>query len=368
MMLALVFAVPPVLCILFCLLYGNGMVRGVPIALCDNDNSEISGMLGRSLRSSGVVTVVEDVQNASRIEREIRSGRIQGGVVFPSGLESDLKRGLQAHPVVYRNFRNIMIGNYLYKECQTVFRTYNAGVLIKKLRMAGMSDDQAIALVNPIRLDVSNLYNPNFSYAQAMSPGLFFAQFQVIIMLSALLIVAHEREKGTLASTLAIARNSKALFLAGKSIPYLVAHFATAVVTLGVLFPLFSIKLPGSFAATLAVTVLFIIACFVPGLAIGSCVRDTIFGAQVAIFINMPAFIFSGFTFPSFNFPKPYRVLSQLMPFTHFANAFFKIALIKEPLRNAIPEALALSWFVIVPFIAAVVLLAWQTRAREPVV
>jgi ABC-type multidrug transport system permease subunit len=63
-----------------------------------------------------------------------------------------------------------------------------------------------MAVVNPISVDVSVLYNSNFSYISFLSPGFIFVQFQMTVMLSALLIFVREFERKTIDSALTIVR------------------------------------------------------------------------------------------------------------------------------------------------------------------
>jgi len=364
-LLLLVFAMPVVLFTMFCSIYNKGIVRGLPVAVCDNDNTETSRLLIRAIQSSSSMRLTASLSSAAELERNIKRGTFAGGFYFPQGMEQDLKRGHSVHPVVYKNSQNILIGNYILKESQSIFRTFNAGVILKKFKKAGLSTQQALALVNQITTDVCVLYNPNFNYTQYMCPGLIFAQFQVIIMLCGLLVIAHEREQNTLQLALDNAGGCIGIFLLGKSIPYLSAFCAVALGILGILFPAFDIKIAGGFWETFVLVLLFVFASFAPGLMLGCLVKDPIVGTQVAIFINLPAFIFSGYTFPSGAFPNALALIAYVLPFTHFSSAFFKMSLVHAPLHYATNEIIALLGFVTIPLVLTWPFIAMQTTRRN---
>jgi ABC-2 type transport system permease protein len=281
------------------------------------------------------------------MENEMRRGRICGGFYFPSGMERDIKKGCTVHPVLYKNAQNILVGNYLSKEGLSILRTFNAGVLIKKLKMKGLSEQQALAIVNPVATDVSVLYNANFNYTGFLCPGLIFAQFQVIVMLSALLVMTRACERHELQCSPGGTPCTPGALLIGKTLPYFGLHCLTGMGIVLILFPVFDIKLPGAFSLTCGLMMLYIAASFVPGLIIGLIVPNSIFGAQVGILVNMPAFIFSGYTFPLSAIPTPLAHLSQILPFTHFVPAFFKLSITRAPIASASAELAALVAFIV---------------------
>lgn len=361
----LTIVIPPLLFTLFCLIYNTGMVTDLPIAICDNDQSGLSHSLARAIESSSTLRVVECVENPTEMENEMRRGRICGGFYFPSGMERDIKKGATAHPVLYKNAQNILVGNYLSKEGLSILRTFNAGVLIKKLKMKGLAEEQAMALVNPVATDVSVLYNPNFNYTGFLCPGLIFAQFQVIVMLSALLIMTRACERHELQCFPGGTPCTPGALLIGKTLPYFALHCLTGMGILLILFPVFDVRLPGSFGLTCGLMMVYIAASFVPGLIIGLIVPNSIFGAQVGILINMPAFIFSGYTFPLSAIPTPLAHLSQILPFTHFVPAFFKLAVTRAPIAAASAEITALMAFVVPTLLLVYGLIRHESRKES---
>ncbi len=348
-MIALAVVIPLIICVIFIVVYDNGAITELPIAVYDADNSSVSRMLTRALDASSSIKIVNHVNSIHEIEEGIRHGNYQGGIYFPAGMERDIKANRQTHPVLYKNSQNIIVCNYLLREGLSILRTYNAGVLLQKLRLKGISEQQAMAVVNPISVDVSVLYNSNFSYISFLSPGFIFVQFQMTVMLSALLIFVREFERKTIDSALTIVRNNRFLFILGKSLPLFLVHSLMAIFILCIAFPLGKIYLPGSYPVIIGVTILFILASFIPGLLLGAVIHDSFYATEFSIFINMPTFIFSGYTFPLWAVPGPLVAFSQIMPFTHFFTAFFKIAQMNLPMIYAFPEVLKLLAFIIIP-------------------
>jgi ABC-2 type transport system permease protein len=228
----------------------------------------------------------------------------------------------------------------------------------------GLTEKQALALVSPVATDVSVLYNPNFSYTTFICPGVIFAQFQVIIMMTALLLVNLEfrtRHRRDYPAPYATALKPWAILLSAV-IPYLIILTAVAAAVLTILFPLFNIHLHGSFAGLFFTTALFVVASFMPGLLPGLLMRKAVSGIAFAIVFNMPAFIFSGFMFPLWAMPQPLALIANILPFKHYAAVFFKIGMAGAPLSYCVHEILILVLFIVLPAIPGVWLFAAKRR------
>jgi ABC-2 type transport system permease protein len=81
---------------------------------------------------------------------------------------------------------------------------------------------------------------------------------------------------------------------------------------------------------------------------------------EMAVFINTPAFIFSGYTFPLWGMPKFHAAFAQIMPFTHFLTAFIKVYQMGASIDHIGGELLRLSMFVILSLVVSLVWLGRQ--------
>jgi len=359
-LISLTLLIPAVLFTLFCLIYGRGTITGIPVMVCDADHSVLSRTLARGVEASGTMRIVHYTGDLDDLARQLRQGRVAGAFYFPCGMEREIKRGEQGFPVFYKNSQNVQVGNLLAREATAVFRTINGGVLLQKFRAGGLTQDQALGIINPVSTDVSVLYNPNFNYTQFLCPGLIFAQFQVMIMIAAILLFNRDY-RNTSGDDPAAPRRGAAATLVARSAPVCAAFVAMASLVLFVLFPIFNIRIIGPLLPTFGAVMLFIAASFVPGILIGLLVRKAVSGMALGILINMPAFIFSGFTYPLWAFPEPYAILANALPFTHFAPAFFQIAFVNAPVPYAMPGLARLALFAVVPLPLILILLSRES-------
>ena len=324
---------PIVIFFLLALMYRNGVVMGIPVAVYDADHSELSRIVTRSVESTRSMNIVASVQSLDEIKEEFRKGNIQGAVCIPRGFEEDVKHGRQARIIFYKNSFNLIIGNTLLKDGTAIVKTISAGVLIKKFRSAGMSYGGALALANPVRLESYSLFNPSYNYEDYFVPCLVTAVFQMVVMIAAVLLVSTEYHEGTLAELFSTAGGNISVVIAGKAIPHLFIHFANALCLIGILFPLFGIPLAGSVALTLAYMVAGILASFFLGFFISCLFHDQLFATELGVFLNAPAVIFSGYTFPLAGMPAVHSAFARILPFTHFFSGFIKLYQFGAPLE-----------------------------------
>jgi ABC-2 type transport system permease protein len=344
-------------------IYQPRVVKDIPVAICDLDHSELSRTITRMLESTRSLKIVASVASEAEIREGLRSGRLQGGFILPAELESRMKGGLPATVVVYKNAANIIIGNLIYRDAATVLRTVSAGVLLKKLRARGMTEDQALHAINPIRLDVYSLFNPGYNYSNFLVATLLPMVLQMLIMLAGASVCNAEYREGTAGELFAAAGGRALPLVVGKALPHVLIHSITLIGTYVLLFPLFGIPVNGSLLVAIVFSVYFVMAALLPTLLVSFLIRDPQFSTEIAVFVSTPAFLFSGETFPLMAMPALYQVIAQALPFTHFLTGFIKIQQYGAPVSFLLPEWAALSLFIWVPF--TVLLIAVKRRGAD---
>ncbi|HEX2961806.1 MAG TPA: ABC transporter permease [Ignavibacteriales bacterium] len=363
---------PVILFLLVALIYKNGVVRNLPVAVYDADNSTLSRMLSRSVDASSSMAVTEHVNSLDELKTEFLKGHIQGAFYFPENMERDIKRGTGSSMVIFKNTSSLIVGNMIYKDGMTIARTVSGGALLKKLRSKGLSETQAMNVINPIRIETQSLYNPEYNYLQYLIPGLLTAMFQMIIMISAVLIISSEFTHNTFGELVRISGGNIFTIILGKALPHLVLHTVTALGIIGIIFPMFSIEIGGSVAFSLAFIEYFILTSFFLGFLLSCSFHEQLFATEVALFINTPAFIFSGFTFPLWGMPALHNYFAQLIPFTHFLSGFLKIYQMGTPIKYVAPEFFRLSIFLVISLAASFIVLRFRVNSflsnEEPVV
>ena len=339
---------PVFIFILYSSIYREEILREIPVVVFDEDHSELSRRIIELIESSPSMKIVDYVVSQKEIKEGFLNGKIQGAFYFPKDFEYQVKKGKSSTVVVYKNTSNLIIGNTLLKDASTIIKSASAAALITKLGKTGVPANAGMNIANAIKVDTQILYNPNYSYSNFLVPGLLGFTFQMMIMIAAVIVISSEFTHNTFEELLKVSGNSAWNILIGKAFPHFVIHYSTALLILGIIFPVFDIKIFGSITSLLLLFALFILANLMLGLMISSFFHDQFFATELAVFFNTPGFIFSGFTFPLWSMPVAHNYIALTMPFTHFLSAFLKVFQMNTPLSNCTNEILTLSGFIIV--------------------
>jgi len=330
--------VPGLFFLIFALIFKNGVLRDIPVAIYDEDRSSLSLLISRYVESTGSMAIVEYVNSLDELKSEFRKGNIDAAFYLPRNMEKDVKGGKQSHPVLFINAMNLIKSNNILNDGEKIIKTVSGGILLKKIRSSGSGENQAMDIINPIKIDSQIMYNPDYSYEQYLFPGLAVFTLMMIIMLTSVLVVNSEISNNTFGGLISSGGNKLYAIIIGKSFPYIVIHSLNVIILAGVILPLFSIGINGQVIATILFTILFVIVSFMVGMAVSVLIRDQMFSTEIILFINTPAFIFSGLTFPLWSMPKVISAFAQVIPFTHFLSGFMRLSLWNAPLRYAAPD------------------------------
>ena len=356
---------PIVVFTLFANIYKNELIRKLPVAICDQDRTPLSRLIIRSLESTSTMTNAVNASNIDEVKDLFKKGKIAGAFFFPANMESDIKSGKTSTVIVFKGTHNIITGNYVYNDGVKICKTVSAGIVLKKFKSAGMMQQQAMNNISPIRVQSQILYNPNYSYENFLVPGLLTVTLQMIIMVVAALIISSETSHDTFKELVREANYRVFPILVGKSIPHILIHSSTALMILGIFFTIFNIPIHGSILYSVLFMIFFVITCFYYGFLLSVMFSDQQMATEAALFINTPAFLFSGFTFPIWGMPLLHRIYAETIPYTHFLYGFLKIYQMDAPLRYVKPEFTALSLFFIVSFVLTIIILKLRVNKEK---
>lgn len=365
----LAFILPVVLFFMIGFVYVNQVVVDLPVAVVDLDGSALSRLLIRSINATRSLRIEYRLNSVEEVKKSFQQGKIQGAFVIPPNFAEKLLRGTPVNLIIYKNSSNLLIGNVLFKEAATIVQTFNAAFLAKKLRVRGMSELQAMEVVNPLRIEVSSLFNPGYSYLNFMVPGLLPVYLQMVIIILAVLIFNQEFTENTFKDLYKIANGNFIYMLAGKAIVHIGVQMINTLIILGVVFPYFGLEFKSSIWLLIFFFLLFLSVCFLIGAMISLLIKDGGLASQVAIVYNTPTFILSGLTFPVWAMPKLFTYLSQVFPYTFFMYGYLKLCQQKLSFTDIADESLILLIHFLVLFVVVLLLLklkknSWQRQPK----
>lgn len=341
---------------LFCLVYANHTLSELPIAIIQEDVSGPARTLVRMLDASPKLDLKKQASSVEELKDLIYDRSVDAAIVIPRDFTKRIKRGHDVTVTAYVNAASMVAANTAAKAINEVVQTFSAGVEIKTLMKKGDRLSSAKERFMPVKLDLRSLFNPSFNYSNFMVPGLLMAILQQVILLGVALSWTGEKERGTLPELFRYSRNPWVL-MAGKALPYVIVNFIVAEFYLRVLFPLNDIPMEGSWLLAIPFTFLFVLTVVSWGLWVSGLCRTRLFATQALMFVAMPSFVLSGFTWPAEGMPAVIRFLGNCLPMTYFVNSFRSIYLGGAPLKYVYQDIfILLAFFVANLFVAKVVI------------
>jgi ABC-2 type transport system permease protein len=270
--------------------------------------------------------VARRLTNLQEAKHLFVDGTVAGIVLIERDFTDKIKTGKSTRLIVFLDGSNLVLANTVAKPVASIAQTLSVGIGIQKLQRMGLTRDQAMATVLPVRPELRAMYNPSYNYSLFMIPGLLMTILQQVVLLGLALSWSGEREGNTLTNLFSLSRNPFIL-IGAKAFPYLLIHGLVCALFIGLFFPATGISITGHWFLLLIYTAAFLLSIVTWGAWISAWVSNRLFATQVLMFVAMPSFLLSGYTWPHMAMPDFLQAISQLLPLTHFVGGLRRLCL-----------------------------------------
>ncbi|WP_028122204.1 ABC transporter permease [Epilithonimonas tenax] len=346
--------IPPIIFLFYGFIYQKQFAKELPMAVWDEDRSTVSRTLTDMMEQNENIHFTNVVFSNAEIEKLMKEGKIFGAVHFPKNMESDVKKDHQSNITLYTNGAYLVPAKMIYKGAAAIVIKGGLAVVLQKAEKQGMPAEKAKALVQPIKLNTSVLYNPDFNYQLYLTPGLVTVGLQMALIVASVLILNIEFNQNTINDLLKISTSSSQIII-GKLLAHLCIAWVLFLWIAFIVFPVFDLGKPQTDFNFFILYTLMALACIGIGMMLSAISNNMLFVVDVALFFTSPAFVFSGFTFPRWAMPWYDQLYADIMPYTHFLDGFIKLYFMALPLSYVIPEMIRLLVFIGVTFPVAIV-------------
>lgn len=309
--LGLMLVLPVVQLLLFGFAVGT-TVAHISTVVVDQSRDPESRDLITALVNTTYFDITTYVDTPLEARQAIDAGRSKVAIIIAPNFAADLRggRGAQAQILIDGSDPNI---------AQTAL-------------FAAQSVGQARSARTPGRVPASLdlrptvLYNPSLEATRNFVPGLIGLILQLVTVILTSSTIVRERERGTF-EQLIVTPVSRWELLLGKLAPYLVVSFWNTGVILVLGYLVFGVEVIGSISLLMFLSAIFLTGSLGLGLLISAVSSTSAQAMQASLFTALPAFILSGFIFPTDSMPPLMRALGYLLPLTYFLRIIRGIAM-----------------------------------------
>jgi ABC-2 type transport system permease protein len=300
----LLFLAPPIYGIYYPQPYLNQILRKLPIAVVDNDLSDLSRQIVETLDASGALSVAVRARTLAEAHTAINRGKALAAVEIPTDTERDVLKGITAHIPIYAD------ATYLF-----IFRSTSSGVtaamgaLTSEIVSRGARSDGSLvkarsASLSPADILLQPVFNPVGGYASYIVPAAF------VLILQQTLLIGSAMLTGT-----ALAQGGGAFAgVFGRGIAHLTICLPALALYLIVLPRVYGFSTLGHLPQIFALAAVFLLATSFLGQAIGAWFTRPENATLLLLATSLPQFFTAGFAWPREAIPDTAIALGRIFP------------------------------------------------------
>jgi ABC-2 type transport system permease protein len=338
--LILVLVAPILFALTIHLIYAPKKVVGLPVVFVDQDHSQLSREMIRAVLSNETFISAGYINSAEEFPRLVAEDRARVCFTFPRGMERDLKAGRGGRVEVLVDQSNYLAGSVELTNATLALAPFSILADVRAIeRIKGVTHSVALRRAMPLDVGTRVGFNPGFTsnYLNYIAVGAAYIGLQLASLLIAIRSGSSEFGERSF-QPLSGVQDHPFAFAAGKILAYflpLVPVFLAVIFMPHLLFGAPIVRLGPSFWVVL---LWFPAALITFGYGLSGLAGDGLFATEVCALLTLPNFLVTGYTWPSFAFPKVLLLLTYGMPLHPLVFMMRKITIMGGTLADCTPQ------------------------------
>lgn len=314
----LLVGLPLVYTLLFGATYSSGVLKEIPLAVCDMENTQLTRLLTRYYGDADRFRLLRQVSGPEELEELLRRGEVKAGFFLPAGSGARIKYGQAADAALYVDAANVVYGNASISAMQEINATLTAAAGQRILERLQYYPDEALRAAYPVRLRTRVLHNAAGNYSNFMLLGLVCNGIQIALYLYAPSVFSRNRR---------LPAGGALPLLAGKLLALVGASTAAFAACLALAHYLFFVPLRAS-CWQFAVLLTAFATCFTAlALLFGLLFSRAANAISETLLFIMPGLLYSGLSWPGEWTDSVPKLLSCFFPIKYIALSLRSLSL-----------------------------------------
>jgi ABC-2 type transport system permease protein len=301
---SLLFLAPLVYGIYYPQPYLNQILRKLPIAVVDNDLSDLSRQIVDTLDASGALSVAVRARTLADARTAIDRGKAFAAVEIPAGTERDVLKGITAHIPIYADATYLFIFRSTASGVATAVGALTSELVSRGARSDGSLVKAKLASLSPADVLLQPIFNPVGGYASYIVPAAFVLILQQTLLIGAAMLTgaALAQAGGAFAGVF------------GRGIAHLTLYLPALALYLIVLPRVYGFSTLGHLPQLFALATVFLLATSFMGQAIGAWFTRPENATLLLLATSLPQFFTAGFAWPREAIPDAAVALGRMFP------------------------------------------------------
>jgi ABC-2 type transport system permease protein len=335
--------------------YLNQILRKLPIAVVDNDLSDLSRQIVETLDASGALSVAVRARTLAEARTAIDRGQAFAAVEIPPDTERDVLKGITAHIPIYADATYLFIFRSTASGVATAIGALTSDLVSRGARSDGSLVKAKLASLSPAVVLLQPIFNPVGGYASYIVPAAFVLILQQTLLIGAAMLTGTALAKG----------GGAFAGVFGRGVAHLTIYLPALALYLIVLPRIYGFSALGNLAQLFALASVFLLATSFMGQAIGAWFTRPENATLVLLATSLPQFFTTGFAWPREAIPDAAIALSRIFPADFAIDGLVRINQLGAGIREVAHDWLGLWCLALVYFVLAVIsALAVKRRQR----
>jgi ABC-2 type transport system permease protein len=335
--------------------YLNQILRKIPIAVVDNDLTELSRNIVQTLDASGAVSVVVQAETLAEARKALDRGEAFAVVGIPPDTERDVLKGNTAHIPIYADATYLFIFRSMANGIAVAINTLSSELAAGGARTDGSLVKAALASTSPAEILLQPIFNPVGGYASYIVPAAFVLILQQMLLIGASML-----------TVMALPQPAGGAFVTvlGRGIAHLTIYLPALALYFIVLPRVYGFSTLGHPLQLFALASLFTLATSFMGQAAGAWFKHPETPTLIFLGTSLPQLFLTGFSWPREAIPEPVLVAGYIFPSDFAINGLVRIDQLGATLWEVVRDWRGLWALAIIYFALAVMSAALVKRRR----
>ena len=285
--------------------YLTQILRKVPIAVVDNDLSELSRRIVETLDASGALRVAVRAETLADARMALDRGEAFAVVGIPPATQHDVLKGNRVHVPIYADATYLFLYRSMASGISAAIATLSSELATGGARTGNSLVQAKLAATNPADVLLQPIFNPVGGYASYVVPAAFVLILQQTLLLGAAMLTS---------TALAQASGGALATVLGRGIAHLTIYLPAMALYFIVLPRIYSFSTLGNLLQLFTLASVFILATSFMAQAVGAWFKRPETPILIFLATSLPQFFLTGFAWPREAIPAPVRAAGRIFP------------------------------------------------------
>jgi ABC-2 type transport system permease protein len=334
--------------------YLNQILRKLPIAVVDNDLSNLSRQMVETLDASGALSVAVRARTLAEARTAIDRGEAFAAVEIPADTERDVLKGITTHIPIYADATYLFMFRSTASGVATAIGALTSDLVSRGARSDGSLVKAKLASSSPADVLLQPIFNPVGGYASYIVPAAFVLILQQTLLIGAAMLTGTALAKGGGAFSGVL----------GRGVAHLTIYLPALALYLIVLPRIYGFSTLGHLPQIFALATVFLLATSFLGQAIGAWFTRPENATLLLLATSLPQFFTAGFAWPREAIPDAAIALGRVFPADSAIDGLVRINQLGASIWEVAHDWLWL-WCLALVYFALAVFSALAIRRRQ---